>query len=278
MIEQLIPGQVRVKTVWISDVHLGNIDSKVDYLLDFLDALNCETLYLVGDIIDMWSMQRTFYWPASHNQVLRKIMSMARDGVRVIYIPGNHDRVFRDYVGEQFGGIEVRRDYVHTTVDGRRLFVMHGDELDDVIRFSRFTQIIGDSAYGLLLTITRWTNGARRYFGCSYWSLSNYLKTRVSKAAQAIRHFENAAIHWAKSEGYDGVVCGHIHHNNIRHEDGILYCNDGDWMESCTSLLEMHDGRLAIVHWSDKKDLLCQLGVEASVGCDSADELLDAAV
>ncbi len=256
------PKKVRIHAVWLSDIHLGYKDCKADYLLNFLDTIDTEYLYLVGDIIDIWSMKQNFHWPPSHNQVVRKLIKMARNGVKMVYIPGNHDRVFRDYCNEAFGAIEIREQAVHTTQLGKRILMIHGDEFDDVIRFSGFIKFIGDIAYDLLLFINRWNNRLRNQFGYSYWSLAAYLKERVSKAAQAIHIFEQAALNKAKTEGYDGIVCGHIHHPNFIEKDGIVYCNDGDWIESCTALVEKNDGVLEIWHWSDRSHCMKRLNGE----------------
>ncbi|HQQ63120.1 MAG TPA: UDP-2,3-diacylglucosamine diphosphatase [Pseudomonadales bacterium] len=255
---RLTPDKIKVRTVWISDVHLGYIGCKSDYLLDFLEKVECETLYLVGDIIDVWSLSRSFYWPAEHNQIIRTILKKARDGVRVIYIPGNHDHIFRDYIGESFGAVEIRENHIHETLDGKRLLVIHGDEVDNVIRFSRFTQLIGDTAYDFLLFLNRLANHIRRRFGYSYWSLAGYIKSRLNNAAQAIECFELAILDWATHKQVDGVVCGHIHHPDIRREKGLLYCNDGDWVENCTAMIETRNGELEIWHWSDSCERLKQ--------------------
>lgn len=247
----LLTEKLKLNTVWISDIHLGHKDCKANYLLDFLERIECQTLYLVGDIIDIWSLTRSFYWPSEHNQVIRAIMKIARDGTRVIYIPGNHDRLFREYAGEKFGNIEVHLQYLHTTATGKNLLVMHGDELDDVMRLSRFHRLIGDRAYDLLLFMSRLSYKLRQKFGYTYWSLAGYIKSRLSNAAQAIHCYETAAMEWAASQSADGIICGHIHHPELRIENGLLYCNDGDWIENCTALVETRNGHLAILHWSD---------------------------
>jgi len=265
MTEISYPKKVRVHAVWLSDIHLGYKDCKADYLLDFLDRIEPEYLYLVGDIIDIWSMKNNFYWPSSHNQVVRKLIKMAKNGVKVTYIPGNHDSVFRDYCGEAFGSIEIKMSSVHETKLGKRLLMVHGDEFDDVIRFSRFIKFIGDFAYDFLLFVNRWNNRLRSHLGYKYWSLAAYIKNRVSNAAQVIKVFEQAAIEKARREGYDGIVCGHIHHPNFIEEEGVIYCNDGDWIESCTTLVEKHDGVLEIWHWSDRNQCLMQLNGEKVV-------------
>ena len=183
-------------------------------------------------------------------------MKMAREGVQVTYIPGNHDNVFREYCGEAFGAIQVCEKAIHTTLQGKRLLVLHGDEFDDVIRFSRFVRVVGDVAYDLLLFINRVNNTLRRKLGYGYWSLATYIKHRVANAAQAITLYENTALDVARREGFDGIVCGHIHHPNVIEQDGVIYCNDGDWVENCTTLVEKNDGVLEIWHWSDRSQCI----------------------
>jgi UDP-2,3-diacylglucosamine pyrophosphatase LpxH len=251
---RLVPEKIKVRTVWISDIHLGYKGCKADFLLDFLEHIECDTLYLVGDIIDVWSLSRSFYWPAEHNQVIRTVLKMARDGVKVIYIPGNHDRIFRDYIGESFGAVEICENYIHETIGGKKLLVIHGDEVDNVIRFSRITRLIGDTAYDFLLFLNRLTNHIRRRFGYSYWSLAGYIKSRLNNASQAIDCFESAILDWAAHHQVDGVVCGHIHHPDIRTENSLMYCNDGDWVENCTAMVETRSGELEIWHWSDSSE------------------------
>ncbi|WP_286271329.1 UDP-2,3-diacylglucosamine diphosphatase [Thalassotalea hakodatensis] len=246
-----LPEKIVTRTVWISDIHLGYKDCKAEYLLQFLDRLECETLFLVGDIIDVWSLSRRLYWPEQHNKVISKLMTMAKHQCRVIYVPGNHDINFREFSGHIFGNIEVHRSYIHETVDKRKLLIIHGDELDSVVRFSRINKYIGDSAYDFLLFLNRWTNIIRKKFGYGYWSFAKYLKVRIKKAKKAIETFEDAAIDLAKKQQLDGVICGHIHHANIKEKDGILYCNDGDWIESCTFIAEDYHGTLAVTHWSE---------------------------
>ena len=183
-----------VNSVFISDVHLGFSGCSAEYLCDFLDKVRCKNLYLVGDIIDVWSMRKTFYWPQAHNDVIRAILAKARNGTRVIYIPGNHDEIFRDYVGEVFGRLEIHRDYVHTTADGRRLLILHGDEFDSVVKCSPWLARLGSLAYGWLIRANRYLNSVRRHFGFPYWSLANYLKHRVKNAVNYISSFENAVL------------------------------------------------------------------------------------
>ena len=240
----------RYRTIWLSDIHLGTRGCKAEFLLDFLRRTESETLYLVGDIFDGWRLKKSWYWAQSHNDVLQKLLRKARKGTEVIYIPGNHDEVARDYCDLQFGGIMVRQDTVHELADGRRFLVMHGDEFDVVVRYAKWLALLGDWAYTTLLWLNHWFNEIRKKFGYNYWSLSAYLKHKVKNAVEYIGSFERAIAEEARRRGVDGVVCGHIHHPEIRDIDGILYCNDGDWVESCSALVEHFDGRLEILHWN----------------------------
>jgi UDP-2,3-diacylglucosamine pyrophosphatase LpxH len=240
---------MRVRTVWISDVHLGTKDCQATALLDFLKTVECDTLYLVGDIVDGWQLRRTWYWPQTHNDVVQKLLRKARKGTRVIFIPGNHDEFARKYVEHNFGGIEVADEWIHTTADGRQLWVTHGDLYDGVIQCARWLALLGDWAYELTLKVNRWFNRARARMGLPYWSLSKYLKLKVKRAVSYLGDFEEALAKEARKRGVQGVVCGHIHHAEMRDIGGILYCNDGDWVESLTALVEHADGQLEILHW-----------------------------
>jgi UDP-2,3-diacylglucosamine pyrophosphatase LpxH len=239
--------------VWLSDIHLGNRGCKADFLLHFLHSVECENLFLVGDIIDMWSMRRKgFYWPQKHNNVVRSILGKSKHGTRVIYIPGNHDEDFREFDGTVFGNVEIHNRYIHMTADNKRLLMLHGDEFDSVIRCSKLVGYLGDTAYDFLLYLNRWLNVFRRKLGFPYWSISAYLKHKVKNAVNVISKFEQAVAYEARRSNVDGLVCGHIHHAEIRNIDGVLYCNDGDWVESCTAMVEHEDGKLEILHWSDE--------------------------
>jgi UDP-2,3-diacylglucosamine pyrophosphatase LpxH len=241
----------RHRAVWLSDTHLGTRGCKTDFLLDFLRCNDCDYLYLVGDIIDGWQLRRTWYWDQKHNDVVQKILRKARKGTRVVYVPGNHDEFARDYVDNLFGGIAVKSEAIHEMRDGRRLLVMHGDQFDGVVRYAKWLAILGDVAYQAALGLNYWFNRIRRRLGYPYWSLSAYLKHKVKNAVQFIDDFEAVVAREAAQRGVDGVVCGHIHKAEMKEIDGILYCNDGDWVESCTALVETLDGRLEILHWSD---------------------------
>jgi UDP-2,3-diacylglucosamine pyrophosphatase LpxH len=242
--------RLKVRTVWISDVHLGTPGCQAKALLDFLKTVECETLYLVGDIVDGWQLRRSWYWPQAHNDVVQKLLRKARKGTRVIFIPGNHDEFARKYLGNAFGGIEVADEWIHTTADGRRLWVTHGDLYDGVIQCARWLALLGDSLYEFTLRLNRHFNSFRARMGLPYWSLSKYLKHKVKRAVSYVSDFEVALAREARKRGVDGLVCGHIHHAEMRTIDGILYCNDGDWVESLTALVEHADGRLGIIDWS----------------------------
>ena len=242
-------GRTCFRALWISDLHLGTPGCQAAALLDFLKHTECETLYLVGDIIDGWQLRRQWYWPQAHNDVIQKLLRKARKGTRVIFIPGNHDEFARGFVGHDFGGIEVADEWVHLTADGRRLWVTHGDLFDGVIQCAKWLAHVGDSLYGFTLRLNRHLNSLRARFGLPYWSLSKYLKHKVKRAVSYIGDFEAAVAREARQRGLHGVVCGHIHHAELREIDGILYANDGDWVESLTALAEHADGTLEIIDW-----------------------------
>ncbi len=239
----------RHRTIFISDIHLGTPGCKADLLLDFLRNNEAQTIYLVGDIIDGWRIKRSWFWHASHNAVVQEILHKVRHGTRVIYVPGNHDEALRDYTGLDFAGVDVSDEVIHRTADGRDLLVLHGDQFDSVVRYASWLAHLGDRAYGLALALNNWLHSARRAMGMPYWSLSSFLKQKVKNAVEYISSFETAVARAARERGVDGVVCGHIHHAEMRDIDGILYCNDGDWVESCTALAEDMTGKLTILNW-----------------------------
>lgn len=243
---------MKVRSVWISDVHLGFRGCQAEALLHFLHSVETDYLFLVGDIVDFWSLKKNPYWPQEHTNVIRSILGKAKHGTKVIYIPGNHDEAMRDCAGHIFGNLEIHLDYVHITRDGKKLLILHGDEFDVIVKHSRMIAKLGNAAYDTLLWLNRYVNGLRKFFGYSYWSLAAYLKLKVKNAVSFISSFEKALAHLAKDRGVDGVVCGHIHHAEIREINSILYCNDGDWVESCTTLLEHADGSLELMNWSEK--------------------------
>jgi UDP-2,3-diacylglucosamine pyrophosphatase LpxH len=249
---------LRFRSIWISDVHLGTRACKAEYLLDFLRHTESKYLYLAGDIIDFWSLRGGWHWPALHNRVVQTVMDKATRGTEVVYVPGNHDEMFREHVGRVFGGVRVALDTIHATADGRRLLVRHGDEFDAVVQHSRWLALLGSGIYDVLLYLNRWVNVVRRRCGLPYWSLAAYLKDKTKSAVNFISSFETTLVQEARRRNVDGIVCGHIHKAAIEEIDGMLYCNDGDWVESCTALVEHHDGSLAIVHWADESVYLLE--------------------
>jgi UDP-2,3-diacylglucosamine pyrophosphatase LpxH len=247
---------LRLRSIFISDVHLGFKGCRAEFLLDFLRRVECQQVYLVGDIIDVWSLTRSFYWPQAHNDVIRCILGKAKHGTRVIYVPGNHDRPFRDHDGLVLGNVEIRREAVHETADGRRFLVLHGDEFDSIVRASPLLESLGSRAYSAALRLNRYVNAVRQLLGYPYWSIAAFLKHKVKNAVQYIANFERALAVEARRRGVDGVICGHIHRAEISEIDGITYCNDGDWVESCTALVEDFQGRLSLLRWTEDVEVL----------------------
>jgi UDP-2,3-diacylglucosamine pyrophosphatase LpxH len=243
------------RAIWLSDIHLGTRGCKADFLLDFLRWNDSEFLYLVGDIVDGWRLRRSWYWTQSHNDVIQKLLRKARKGTKVTYIPGNHDEWLRDYTEIELGGVKVVDEAIHETADGRRLLIIHGDAYDGVVKYARWLALLGDWAYNLMIWLNTHFNRLRRRLGYPYWSLSAYLKGKVKNAVVYVGNFAEAVADEARRRGVDGVVCGHIHKAEIRELGGILYCNDGDWVESCTALVEHWDGRLEIVDWMEQRAL-----------------------
>ncbi|MBR8346250.1 UDP-2,3-diacylglucosamine diphosphatase [Burkholderia ambifaria] len=244
------PSAHRYRTIWLSDIHLGSSGCQAPYLLDFLRHNDSEYLYLVGDIIDGWQLKKGWYWPQAHNDVVQKVLRKARKGTQVVYIPGNHDEGARQFCDLAFGDIQVRGEAFHTTLAGKRLWIVHGDLFDGVIQHAKWLAYLGDTLYTLILVLNRWFNRIRSRLGFQYWSLSQYLKHQVKNAVNFISQFETVMTDEARRRGCDGVVCGHIHKAEIRDIDGVLYCNDGDWVESLSALVETMEGELKIVYWT----------------------------
>jgi UDP-2,3-diacylglucosamine pyrophosphatase LpxH len=260
-----LPGEVqpdpaarKYRSIFISDIHLGTPGCQADALLEFLRDNDSEYLYLVGDIIDGWQLRRRWYWPQAHNDVVQKLLRRARKGCKIIYVPGNHDEFARHFVGHQFGGIDVQEEAVHVTADGRRLWIIHGDYFDAVVQHARWLAYVGDHLYDLTLRMNRHLNSLRARLGLPYWSLSAYLKDRVKKVVSYVNSFEEAVAAEARRRGHQGVLCGHIHRAEMRMIDGVLYCNDGDWVESRTALVEHADGHLEMVAWQPDREALLQ--------------------
>ena len=244
------PGVTRYRSIWISDIHLGTKGCQAEFLLDFLRSTDSDHLYLVGDIIDIWYLKRKWAWRQAHNDVLQKVLCKARKGTKVSFIPGNHDEMFRVFAGEHFGHIEICRRMIHEMADGRRFLVIHGDEFDVIVRYAKWLALLGDWAYNFLLRLNTFVNKVRARFGYRYWSLAAYLKLKAKKAVDFIGQYEQALAAEAEKHGLDGVICGHIHKAEIRRIGDVLYCNDGDWAENCTALVEHMDGRLEVIEWA----------------------------
>jgi UDP-2,3-diacylglucosamine pyrophosphatase LpxH len=239
--------RARFRTVFISDLHLGAAGARADDVAAFLKSIDCDTLYLVGDILDMWRLRKRWLWPEANNRVVRRLLKLGKRGTRIVYIPGNHDDPARRYAGLNFGGVEVALHSVHTTADGRSLLVTHGDQFDLVVRNARLLSALGAWAYDWLVRLNRHYNRLRSALGLDYWSLSQYIKLKVKSACTHISRFEDALIEEARRSGHAGVVCGHIHKAEVREVGGVAYYNCGDWVESCTALVEHADGRLEVI-------------------------------
>jgi UDP-2,3-diacylglucosamine pyrophosphatase LpxH len=240
----------RVRTIFLSDIHLGTRGCQADKLLDFLRDYEAQTIYLVGDVVDGWQLRIGWYWPQTHNDVVQKLLRQARKGVHLFYIPGNHDEFLRDFYGTHFGGIEVIEDAIHIGVDGKRYLVIHGDLFDLVIRHARWLALLGNKAYDTAIWLNTQFNAVRRLFGLTYWSLSQWAKLKVKNAVNFIGEYEKTLAAEARRRGVDGVICGHIHHAVIRNDVDLAYINCGDWVESCTAVVEHFDGRFEIVEWT----------------------------
>lgn len=239
------------RSIWISDVHLGTVDCKAEHLSRFLKQHTCDRLYLVGDIIDGWKLKQNFYWPQAHTNVVRKVLTKAQRGTEVIYVTGNHDEFLRKFVrfNLSVGNLRVVNEAIHVTADGRRLLITHGDAFDVITRYHAVIAKTGDALYEATMRINHHFNRARRLLGMRYFSLSAFAKQRVKTAVNVISDFEDAVAHECRRRGLDGVVCGHIHHAEVRDIDGITYHNCGDWVESCTALVEDEHGHIEVLHW-----------------------------
>lgn len=239
----------RYRAIFVSDIHLGTRRAQAKAFLDFLKSTESEHLYLVGDLIDSWSLRKTWHWQQSHNDVIQKLLRKARKGTKLIYIPGNHDENFRDFANLRFGTVAVLEEAVHLSANGRRYLVLHGDKFDGVVCFAPWLAKLGDSAYEASMSLNAGLNRIRRFFKLPYWSLSAFLKYKVKRAVEFISRFEEAVVREARQRQCQGVICGHIHTPDDRQIDGIHYLNDGDWVESCTALVEHFDGTFEIISW-----------------------------
>ena len=259
-------SSTRVRSVFISDVHLGTRACQAEQLIDFLRAYSAEYLYLVGDIVDFWAMSREVVWTPAQNTVVQKILRRARNGESVTFIPGNHDEALREYVGIRFGDVRLEHQCVHTTADGLRLLLLHGDEFDQVTLHHRWLAMLGDRGYNLLVSLNVWLAWIRRKLGIAgYWSLAGYAKRKIKTAVSFIGDFEKSVVRTVREQGLDGVICGHIHVAALKSIDGILYINCGDWVDSCTGVVEHHDGRLELIQWGQQLELPMPIFDHASV-------------
>lgn len=249
----------KYRSIWISDTHLGSRGCKAEFLLDFLQHNHADHLYLVGDIIDGWALRKRWYWDTFHDQILHLLFERAQRGSQVTYVSGNHDEFLRPFIHHRITAISLEDEVVHTTADGRKFLVLHGDQFDGVMQFARWLAVVGDWVYERLLVVNNVYNRLRRRMGYPYWSLSAYLKHKTKSAVNFISAFEETLAKEAKKRQLDGIICGHIHHAEIRDIDGVLYCNDGDWVESCTALVEEWDGSLHVVRWSAVNDSVKQI-------------------
>lgn len=254
------------RTIWISDLHIGSSQCQADVLLDFLKHNESEKLYLVGDIIDFWALSKKLYWPRDHNTIIQKVLRKARHGTQVIYIPGNHDENIRDYDNYVFGDIEVKNSDVHATVTGKKFLVVHGDEYDTIAKHHRWIAKLGSKGYDFLLELNRLLRHVRRFFGLqSHFSLAAFVKFKVKNAVQFMSDYEQSIVNTLRDEGLDGVICGHIHHAEIKDMGGFLYVNTGDFVESCTAIVEHRNGELELVKW---------LKAQVSLECEKPLEVL----
>jgi UDP-2,3-diacylglucosamine pyrophosphatase LpxH len=246
----------RYRTIFISDLHIGSSQCQADVLLDFLKYNESDVLYLVGDIIDFWALSKKVYWPKSHNTIIQKILRKARHDTRVVYVPGNHDENVRDYDEYVFGDIVVRNSVVHVTAAGKRMLVVHGDEYDTIAKYHRWIAKLGSTGYDLLLALNRLLRVIRRFLGIqSHFSLAAFVKFKVKNAVQFISDYEESIVATLVDEGLDGVICGHIHHAEIKDMGGFLYVNTGDFVESCTAIVEHDDGRLELIRWQNRDEV-----------------------
>ncbi len=241
------------RSIFISDLHIGSTQCQADDLLDFLKYNESEQLYLVGDIIDFWALSKKVYWPREHNTIIQKVLRKARHGTRVIYVPGNHDENVREYDEFVFGDIVVRNSIIHETVDGKRLLVVHGDEYDTIARYHKWIAKLGSKGYDVLLELNRLLRNLRRILGIqSHFSLAAFVKFKVKNAVQFISDYEESIVATLVDEGLDGVICGHIHHAEIKDMGGFLYLNTGDFVETCSAIVEHNNGRLELIRWQKR--------------------------
>lgn len=241
----------RNRAIFISDVHLGTKDCQANQLNEFLKLYHCEALYIVGDFIDGWRMAKKVHWRKSYTRIIRRILKLSKRGVKIYYITGNHDEFLRKFANNRFDNIHLINKMVHTTADNKRLVVIHGDQFDGVTRAHKILKWVGDWGYDVLMFLNRQFNRMRAKYGYGYWSFAGYLKSHIKRAQQYIVDYEDAASHYAEKQGYDGIVCGHIHHPAMKQLNNVTYYNTGDWVESCTALIEDFDGQFTLMDWKN---------------------------
>ena len=242
------------KSIFISDVHMGTKDCKADYLLEFFKHNTCDQLYLVGDIFDGWKMKSGIYWHKSFNKLIRRVLKLTKKGIPVYYITGNHDEFLRRFANTSFDSIHLVNRTTHTTVDGKKILVIHGDQFESVTHCSKFLKFVGDKGYDILMKVNRACNRVRAKYGYGYWSFAAFLKDNVKTAKEYILRYEQAVAHGAKKQGYDGVICGHIHQAANKTIEGVNYLNTGDWVESCTAIVETHNGEFQLINWLEQRE------------------------
>lgn len=253
-------GRIEARTTFLSDLHLGSPNCHAEELLDFLQRLHTQRLYLVGDVIDLlWISERRARFDRHQSRVLARLREMASNGTELVYIPGNHDRPLRDWCGLVLPRMKVRRDAIHRTTDGRRLLVTHGDDFDAAVQTGGWQERLGDHLYDYILAGNRLTKQMRTRLGLGHWSLAQFLKRQSGQAERYIERYVRAALGAAAARGVDGIVCGHIHRAALEQRDGLVYANDGDWVESLTAIAESANGTLRLLQWTGQARTLAEL-------------------
>jgi UDP-2,3-diacylglucosamine pyrophosphatase LpxH len=239
------------KSIFVSDIHLGTRFSQAEHFVEFLRDTKSENLFFVGDIIDGWAIKRKFKWEQSHSDVIQKVLRKARKGTKVYFIIGNHDEFLRPFAPLVMGeNLEIVNEMEYNALNGKKYLVTHGDFFDSITMTKRWLAIVGDIGYDFILHVNHWLNSARKKVGIKrYWSLSKYVKDNVKRSVSFITDFEDILANHAKRKEYDGVICGHIHKAEAKIIDDVEYLNCGDWVESCTAVVENFDGTFEVVHW-----------------------------
>jgi len=250
-----LPGPIVCRSVWISDVHLGTRHAQVADLLEFLRRVECKYLYIVGDFIDGWELKSRWYWRDDYNVLIQKLLRKSRKQTKVIYITGNHDEFIEQFVGMRFGSVTMAREAMHTAADGKKYLVIHGHQADGLTHFNHLLEKLGSHLYNWILDFNLYFNRLRRALGFGYWSLAAYLKFKAKSAVKYVTEYESTLASMARNQKADGVICGHIHRAEVKMIDGIQYLNCGDWVESCTALMEDFDGKIKLIHFHENNVL-----------------------